>query len=806
MTARSKAGKRASTAPNRETYEKLGTFYLGKTYDIETRQRGGLFLYDSKDLVTHAVCVGMTGSGKTGLGIGLLEEAALDGIPALVIDPKGDLSDLLLTFPALRPEDFLPWVNADEAGRQNLTVEAFAAQQAQSWTKGLAEWGQDGDRIARLRAAADFAIYTPGSRAGLPLSVLRSLSVPSAALAGDEDLYRERLVATASGLLALLGLPGGSTPGREQVLLSNLLDSAWRQGQSLDLVGLVGLIQSPPFTRLGALDLETFYPATQRAELAAALNTFVASPGFQAWMEGEAMDPEKLLWTGNGRPRVAIISLAHLGDAERMFVVTALLNEVLAWARAQPGTTSLRAILFMDEIFGFFPPVAAPPSKAPMLSLLKTGRAYGLGVCLTSQNPADLDYKGLSNAGTWFIGRLQTERDRERLLDGLETLGSRGGGWDRGWLDKAITGLEKRVFLVNNVHDDAPSALQTRWTMSYLRGPITRQQIQNLMDPYRRTVEDQPGGKPGAPTATPDSTPADSPVALPSSIPQVFLPGGGSSTVYRPMLLAAARLRIADRKLKVDTLLDEVFLAEIKDAPIPVDWADGRQADVSSDALQKNGAPGASFRQPAPAAARASNYADWKKDFVTWLASSHAIEIWRSPATGLLSQPGEAEPAFRGRVSLALREARDQETDQLRRKYAPKMKRLEDRLRRAQQAVDRESEQARQQKAQTAISFGATVLGAFVGRKAISATTLGRATTAARGATRSAKEDKDVERAEENADAIQEQLKELEAEFQAEADSLQAGRGGDEETLEAISLRAKKGDIAVQLLALAWVP
>ncbi len=402
-------GRMGKTVEPMHDFEKLGLFYLGKTYDVKDRKvTSELVLYESKHLTTHAVCVGMTGSGKTGLGIGLLEEAAIDGIPVIAIDPKGDLSNLLLGFPELRPEDFLPWVDADEAGRRGQTVEQFAAKTADQWKEGLAAWGEDGARIARMRDAVDLAIYTPGSSAGLSLTVLRSFDAPPPALVSQTELYRERIASAVSGLLALLGITADPISSREHILLSNILDQAWRTGQDLDMASLIHAVQSPALQKVGVMDIETFFPAKDRFALAMKINNLLASPGFAGWLEGDALDVGSLLYTPDGKPKLSVVSIAHLSDNERMFFITILLNEVLAWVRTQPGTSSLRAVLYMDEIFGYFPPTANPPSKMPMLTLLKQARAFGLGVVLATQNPVDLDYKGLSNAGTWFLGRLQT--------------------------------------------------------------------------------------------------------------------------------------------------------------------------------------------------------------------------------------------------------------------------------------------------------------------------------------------------------------------------------------------------------------
>jgi hypothetical protein len=412
-------------------FEKLGAFYLGKRFDEQTAEvTDDLVLYDSRDLTTHAVIIGMTGSGKTGLGIGILEEAALDNIPVIAIDPKGDLGNLMLTFPDLEATSFRPWINEQQAGNEGQTADEYAAAQAALWKKGLAAWGQGPERIRTLRQKADVAIYTPGSSAGLPISVLRNFAAPPAALLDDAELYRERIQATATGLLSLLGIDADPISSREHILLAQILDRSWREGKSLDIAGLIAAIQSPPITKVGVIDLESFYPAKDRFALAMRLNNLLAAPGFDVWMQGEPLDTARLLHTTAGKPRISVLSIAHLDDNERMFFVTMLLNDLIAWMRVQPGTSSLRAVLYMDEVFGYMPPSANPPTKRLLLTLLKQARAYGLGLVLATQNPVDLDYKGLSNTGTWFIGRLQTERDKARVMEGLEGV-SQGGRFDR---------------------------------------------------------------------------------------------------------------------------------------------------------------------------------------------------------------------------------------------------------------------------------------------------------------------------------------------------------------------------------------
>lgn len=778
-----------------QDFEKLGAFYLGTTYDLDARKRTSeLLLYDSRDLVTHAVCVGMTGSGKTGLCVGLIEEAAIDGVPAILIDPKGDLTNLLLTFPELRPEDFLPWINADEARAAGVPDEEHAAKQAALWSNGLKEWGQDGERIRRMREAAEFAIYTPRSSAGLPISVLHSFDPPPADVMEDGELRRERVQAAAGSILALIGSDAQGT-SREQTLLASIFDCTWREGKSLDLAGVIGAIQRPPFTRLGALDLNAFYPEKERFELATALNNILASPGFEAWVEGEPLDVARLLHTPEGKPRISIFSIAHLNDHERMFFVTLLLNQMVAWMRTQQGTGSLRALLYMDEIYGYFPPVQNPPAKAPLLTLLKQARAFGLGVVLATQNPVDLDYKGLANAGTWFIGRLQTDRDKQRVLDGLEgAAASAGAAFERGEMDRLLSSLGKRVFLMNNVHDDRPSLFQTRWTMSYLRGPLGREQVKRLMS-----------GRKAAPVVKAPAVRAAQAAggalpALPPGVPQFFAPAEAGSAL-RPMVAGAAQVRFVDVKRKVDVAKESVFLAPVVDGPLPLNWDAAALAEFAVTDLATEPPEGASFEELPASASQSKNYAAWKREFTAWLAASQCVTLYRSPSTGLLSAPGEDEGQFRVRTRLAAREARDRAIDELRRKYASKFATLEERLRRAQQAMEREAEQAQAMKYSTAMDVGSTLLGALFGRRSMS-----RAGTAMRSVSRARKESADVARSEETLAAVQQQLADLQSELDSQISETQAALNPVGESLETIEVRPKKTHIAVRLVALVWAP
>jgi hypothetical protein len=805
-----------------EDFEKLGAFYLGRPYDLKNKQaKDGLILYDSKDLVTHAVCVGMTGSGKTGLCLALLEEAAIDGIPAIVIDPKGDLANLLLTFPDLKPEDFLPWINEEDAAKKDLTKEQYAAQQAETWKKGLAGWGQDGARIGKLRNSAEFSIYTPGSNAGIPVSILKSFAAPPAIIREDDELLRERVNTTSTSLLSLLDV-NADPLGREHILISTILNKAGTDGADLDMGALIQQIQSPPVTKVGVMDLESFFPSKERFALAMSLNNLLAAPGFSSWMEGEPLDIQHILYSPSGKPRVAIFSIAHLNDAERMFFVSLLLNQTLGWMRTQSGTTSLRAILYMDEIFGYFPPVANPPSKLPLLTLLKQGRAFGLGVVLVTQNPVDLDYKGLSNTGTWFIGRLQTERDKDKVLEGLEGVAAGSGkGFDRQAMEEILAGLGNRIFLLNNVHEDGTEIFETRWAMSYLRGPLTRAQIKTLMQPLKEgrpaaTTPPASASAPAQPAATPVAAAAESKPApqgqrpaLPPDVTQYFIPlrssgAGGSRLIYQPMVLGAAEVRFADKK--VDTSQEVTLLAQISGGPVPVEWDGAQAVDISLSDLEQTPTDQAGYADLPSAAAKTKSYSSWQKDFAAWVYRNQKLELSRSPSLAVASNPGESERDFRIRLQQMARERRDEAVERLRQKYAPKFATLEERKRRAEQVVAREQEQAKSSKFDTAISFGATLLSSFMGRKTVSLSTLGRATSAVKGVTRTMKESADVGRAEDTVEAVAQRLAELDAQFKEETATLEKSIDSQSEELETVTLKPTKANIAVKLLTLAWAP
>ena len=801
-------------------YEKLGAFYLGKEYDMPSRKRQeGLLLYDSKDLTTHGVIIGMTGSGKTGLGIAILEEALIDHIPVIAIDPKGDLTNLVLNFPQLRSEDFRPWINEQDALNAGLTPDQFAAKQAELWRKGIGGWGQAPERIARLQSAADVAVYTPGSSAGLPVCVLRGFAPPPPAIAQDLDLLRERIQTTATSLLALLGIEADPITSREHILISNILESAWAAGRALDLAGLIRAIQSPGFERIGVMDLDSFYPAKDRFQLAMRLNNLLAAPGFEAWLEGEPLNINRMLYTDNGKPKASIFTISHLSDAERMFFVSMLLNEILAWMRTQAGTSSLRAILYMDEIFGYFPPVKNPPSKAPLLTLMKQARAFGLGVVLSTQNPVDLDYKGLSNTGSWFIGRLQTERDKERVLAGLEGAAA-GTGFDRGRMEEVLAGLGKRVFLLNNVHENAPVTFETRWVLSYLRGPLTREQIKKLTASQKLqqaavAAPVQAAAATALPTATAaqaasDATPSgvsEPPVVAPEiNVMYLAASGAGQGLMYYPAVAGWLDVHYSSARYKVDSTESVAVSAMLEEGPVPLDWDQAEEIGLASDEIQVSPLPGAGFAELPSKARKAKSYSKWNKDLLRWVRQNRSLTLYRSKQFKLTSHPDESKSDFLSRLNQAAREKRDLEVEKLRRKYSSKFDTLQRRLMRAEQALQREQEQAKSKKMETMVSFGTAILGAFLGRKTVSTRSATRFGTAVKSAGRMRKERMDVARAQETAAAVKQEMAELDQRLQSDIDSLEASYDPAAAELEEVLIKPKSTNITLEAFGLTWMP
>lgn len=796
-----------------QDFEKLGQFYLGKEIDASTGERSdNLLMYDSRDLTTHAVVVGMTGSGKTGLCLDLLEEAAIDRIPAIVIDPKGDISNLLLTFPNLTPEEFRPWIDEGQAARKGVSPEEFATMEAEKWKKGLGGWGQGPERIQMLRDRVDMRIYTPGSTTGRPLTILKSFSAPSEAVINDLDSFQDRIASATSGLLALMGIDADPINSREHILISKILETAWREGKDLDLGKLIGQIQKPPFARVGILELDNFYPDKDRQKLAMTMNNLLASPSFANWLQGEPLDIKKMMHTDEGKPCVSIISIAHLSDEERMFFVTIVLNEMISWMRTQAGTSSLRALFYMDEVFGYFPPSKNPPSKQPMLTLMKQARAFGLGCVLATQNPVDLDYKGLSNAGTWFLGRLQTERDKARVLEGLEGASSQAGSsFNKAKMEATLAGLGSRKFLMNNVHEDEPVVFETRWAMSYLRGPLTRNQIQDLVrsdetyDPEAIAAAQMVTRK-TAHVETPPVPTVDPRQLIPDSIDQFFVEpneyvSSGDRLVYRPALIAKGRLHYVRATYKVDEWKEVTHLASISGGELPDEvWQDSEEVNERLS-LERRPVEGAEFDTLVDDLQKSKNFKTWSKEFKEYLYREKPAKIWRCTKLKKYSDPNESLGDFKVRLEQLVSELRDDEVEKLRKRFGKKFSTLRTRIRKAEDRIEVEKEQYQEQKMASRMSIGATLLGALFGRKSTRS-----ATSTMRSFSRSSKEKNDIERAEDNLEDLELQFEDLEKEFNDAVAKVEDKLSVDELEYEDLTIPPRKSDLSVEQFGVVWLP
>lgn len=781
-------------------FEKLGLFYLGKIVDPSTgKLEEDLLLYESKNFTTHAVCVGMTGSGKTGLGIIVLEEAAIDKIPSIVIDPKGDLGNLLLTFPTLSPKEFKPWVDLAEAERKGMDAKEYSEFISKTWKDGLAAWGEDVKRIKRFRSSVDLAIYTPASKAGIPISILNSFAAPPKEQMLDLTAMRDRILSLTSSLLGLLGIDADPIKSREQILISTLIQQAWQNGIDLDIATLIQQVQKPPFSKIGALDIDTFYPQKDRMALSVSLNNLLASPGFQAWMEGAPLDIKDLLYTDKGKPKLSIISIAHLSDSERMFFVTLLLNEVLIWMRRQSGTSSLKALLYMDEIFGFFPPIAMPPSKLPMLTLLKQARAYGLGVMLATQNPVDLDYKGLSNCGTWFIGKLQTERDKSRVIEGLKVASN--GEVDAKTLDKMLALVGKRTFIMRSIYEKDPVLFQTRWTLSYLRGPLTLSQIETLTERSEKDVHE----KTTPLTVEEKSAQLKSKPNVPPGINEFFVQNSVSQQPihYEPRIGGIAKLHFVDTKNDIDTWEDINFVVPVDEEGKHADWDAGVNIPDLKDQLRKEFIKGSTFGELPPGLMQEKNYASFAKQLTASLYQNQKFEIYQTENPNMFSQQGESEGDFRVRVIQEMREKRDELIKKLRTKYSGKVAALTEKIRRAQDKTAQKQQKAGLQKVQTLISFGSTLLGALLGR-GVTKGTITQSGTSLRRATQISKDSSDAAQAEKELKDYQQQLEDLDAQMNNEIAALNLIEKAEDIKVESISVRPRKSDISVEKVALVW--
>lgn len=774
-------------------------FFLGRIYDLKKSEitTGDLY-YDPADLVTHALVTGMTGSGKTGLCIGLIEEAALQGIPAILIDPKGDLTNLMLTFPDLLPADFEPWIDANNARRENKTTGEVAESTASSWKKGLADWGLGGKNLSQLKNAVERVVYTPGSSTGQPVSIMASFDAPDMDWDENEEVLREKISATVTALLTLVGMKDiDPLRSREHILLSNIIENNWRKSAHLDLTSLILQTQDPPFETLGAFSLNNFFPKKDRGALAILLNNFLASPTFQSWIDGVPLDIQTMLYTPEGKPRHGIFYLAHLGDAERMFFITLLYSAVESWMRKQRGTGDLRALVYFDEIHGYLPPVANPPSKPLIIRLLKTARAFGVGLVLTTQNPVDVDYKALSNAGTWMIGRLQTDQDKQRLLDGLE---SAAGGVPRGEYDRLISTLGKRVFLYHNVHEKKPSIFHTRWAMSYLAGPLTVTQIPLLNEVFGMKADiGEPSHKTSIPIATvrEKGTPSRSKPEI-HGINEYFadVSKDSRSDSCIPTLLASAEVRYLKSKPSVDFLRSVTVIVEDPRETGQM-WEDFIQEDFDTGGLLKRPQSGMKFESLPEFMNQPAWMSSQEREFEHWIYETDVVSLRSSSTLGVTVGPETSEAQFLELCRSAAERKADLESAKLASKYATKKSSLEKKISSQELKVEKYKKEMASRGLDTALNVGGKVLDVLAGRKVrlSSSVSKGRMTADARGR---------LKEAEEILENYQEELANLDIAMEDEKQALVDRWVAEAENVTEVKMTPTKQNIRITHFGILW--
>lgn len=795
-----------------------GDLYLGRDSASDEP-----VIYPADNLTTHGVIVGMTGSGKTGLGIGLIEEALLNGISCLVIDPKGDMGNLALTFPDLRPEDFLPWIDQATATKEGKTPEELSAATAESWQKGLEGHGITSDRIRQLHDGAEVTIYTPGSGAGVSLNVLGSLDAPNLDWNTESEVIRDEIGAFVSSLLVLAGIESDPVSGQEHILLATLIEHFWKEGRSLDLATLVGQIPKPPFRKMGVFDVDTFFPEKDRMALALRLNGLLASPSFATWMEGEPLDIEKML-VGD-KPKAAVIYLSHLSDEERQFLVTLLLGKTVTWIRSQAGTSELRALIYMDEVFGFAPPTKEPPSKGPILTILKQARAHGVGMVLSTQNPVDLDYKAMSNAGTWMVGRLQTENDKKRILEGLA---SASGDIEISQIDKQISDLAKRQFVLHSTKESGPTLFGTRWAMSYLAGPLTRDQVTTLMKERRGTSTAVPAPESAvAPVETPATAetapPSPSPVetvapddaipmapAVADGVTVAYLDPAASwasevgadptGNVYEAAAAATVQLLYDDTKAGVNH--SETYEAIIYPLDGVIDVADVIAADHDERDFLPTAPEGISYRTPGVTLGTKTFWKGVETDLANHLVANRPLQVWRNATLGVYSRVGEDEEQFRQRCATAQEDAADAEVAKLRDRYQTRIDRVRDQMATAQARFQEADAVASAKSQETLLGTAGDFLGAFLGGKSGS-TALSKA---ASRRTASAKASAKASTEEAKYLAKTEELEALEDELAAAIEDITSKHDGLADQIEPVDIPLEKTDVRVVQIKLVWVP
>ena len=795
-----------------------GHLYLGGVIDTSNGERTDENVYlEASDLTTHGVIVGMTGSGKTGLSVIMLEEALLSGVPTIIIDPKGDMGNLLLTFPDLSPGEFKPWVNPADAERDGISVDVHAENTATMWKEGLEGWGITPDRIKKLRDTADFTIYTPGSNSGVGLDIIGDLSAPEGA---DSEALADEVEGLVSSLLALVDIDSDPLTGREHILLSNLVHRAWSEGQDLELGTLLGQIQNPPMRKLGVLDLDSFYPAKDRTALVMKLNGLLASPSFAAWMEGEPLNIDAMLSQG---PKASVISIAHLSDQERQFVVTLILSKIVTWMRKQSGTPELRALVYMDEVFGYVPPTAMPPSKKPILTILKQARAFGVGLVLATQNPVDVDYKALSNAGTWMVGRLQTERDKDRLLEGIT---ASSGGENKSALSNIISSLDKRQFLLHQTRATEPRTFATRWAMSYLPGPLTRTQISELMDGRKAA-----GAATAAAAAVPQDAVGDTP-ATPAKRELLddesdFAPDvsdkvqvryvdpaspwladiGGDPSGKRLVAGIATRVNMLFDDTKADLRHEVEYEAIVFPIDDEIDMDEAVEVDFDDRDLRKEPAgEGFAYVLPDAKINTATLFTKAQADLKAKLYRDEVMTLMTNRELKITSRAGESAEDFEQRCNVVAGERADEDAAKLRKSLETKMDRVrsamekgEDRIRELESDVDSRGKEQM-------LDLAGSVLGGLLGGRKSTRSILGAGRRASSKNRTKGNAEERLETAENRLEENADKLEDLETELTDSLWEIQSDWDDKAKEIESVEIPLEKTDISIDDFVLVWIP
>src|SRR5574344_151560 len=779
---------------NSFNYESLKLFYIRKQKDNNSYVP---LVYQNKDLLTHAAIIGMTGSGKTGLGITILEEAAIDNIPSIIIDPKGDMTNLLLTFPNLQTSDFEPWIEEQEAINSGKTIQEFAQSRAELWKKGLEQDFQDISRIEKLKNSADYTIYTPGSDAGVQVSILSSFKAPSKEVLEDNELLVSLINSTVSSILALIEEKADSS-SKESILLSSIFLNAFKEQKDLSLEELISLIVTPPFSKIGVFALETFFAQNDRLKLALKLNAIIANPAFSTWIEGEPLNRSNMLYDEQGKAKVNIFSIAHLNDTQRMFFVTILLNQMVAWMRRQEGTTSLKALLYMDEIFGYFPPLGNPPSKQPMLTLLKQARSFGIGIILSTQNPVDIDYKGLSNIGTWFLGRLQTKQDIDRVIDGLS---SASEGINKAQIASMLSNLEKRNFILNNINDDGIKVFETRWALSYLKGPIPKDGIKKLMSEKKSLNNKEKISVNTSETKIDISKSIPKPILI-SNIGELYLYSSQNSNYYmQQYLICSGSVRFVNTSMQIDIEKNLKYKFYLDEKMEEVNFDEKEEfSDLKFETKEK---ANTNYYELPKFIQNERDLKQIEKDFSDYLYRNSKLTLYKIDSLKLSSKQEENLEDFKIRVQDRLNEKIDLEIEKLKNKYEKENSDFETKISKLYDKLDKEKREATASTTDTILDIGTSILGAFFG-KSNAASSLGKIASGAKGANKILKEREDVKIVENEIAVLQEQKASLLNILETEVSKIEEENSISKFQIEEFYINPKRTDIYNLKLELLW--